>query len=144
MADGAAEAIEATEPEETAREIFPVSFYKNDAPAGPKDFAIRQLPADLVESEGDDDPKDLSATESALSSEQTPSESGEKPASVEKDLAPTNTEDSKPTSSSTPTTSPGKLTPPVVVPTPNSGSPSAAKSPVATKPSASASGVPSA
>lgn len=111
-----------------AREITPpVVFYKGDGPTADKDFAIRQVPADLVEVEVDDDPKDSSAIESApfLEPELLATEVALAP--VEKAPALTTTEDSKPTSSTPPTTLPGKPAPSVTVPTPSSGSPSAEK-----------------
>lgn len=108
-------------------ELTPVVFFKGDEPAGDKDFAIRQLPADIIEAEGDGDPKDVSVTESAPSSDAPPLEPEAAPATVAKAPEQKTIEDSKPTSSTTPTTSPGKVVPSVMVPTPSFGSPSAEK-----------------
>lgn len=111
--------------EDTAVEIFP--FQKGSLSPFGKDFTIRAEPADVEESIGDEDPKDSSAIESALSSGSIKLVPEEPPVDVVKVPEETTSEPSKPTSSTTPTTSPGKPAQPVVVPTPSSSSPSAAK-----------------
>ncbi len=152
--------------QDKAREVFPVQFFepgKRQVAPG-KDFSIRPNPADVVipelepelvaeleategteqTEEPGDDPKGLSAMESATFSDVIPTADAllvEVPASVEKDLLQASTESSTP--ASLPTTSPGSSEPPAVtVPatTPSSGS---AKPPrPATKRSASASTAP--